>query len=365
MVILLNSRPFRIAIWILLIFLIILVGRQISGVFEPLRIVFRALFYPLIISGLLYYWLYPIVDRVARTRLPRWLAILLLYIAIGGLIAILAIVIGPLLQRQFISLINNSPRFVDALRIQLISIQDNEWVARFQQGGPLTFEDLVDQLTAFANQFVVRLTVNIPNILGVTANVLTTVFIIPFILFYMLLEGHKLPDAIVSFLPKRHRTEARQVIKDMDGALSSYIQGVIIISLSVAALAFVGYSIIGLDYALLLALVAGITNVIPFFGPIIGTLPGVFVALTYSPGMVWKVLIMILVIQQIESILLSPRVMGRKISTHPVLIILIVIAAGKLAGFLGILLAIPAYAVARVVVSHLYSLFRIYADSDG
>jgi predicted PurR-regulated permease PerM len=179
-----------------------------------------------------------------------------------------------------------------------------------------------------------------------------------------LLEGHKLPETIVEFLPRRHRAEAKRVIREMDSALSSYIQGVIIVSLTVAGMAFIGYSIIGIDYALLLALVAGVTNVIPFFGPIIGTIPGMFVALSYSPATVFKVVLMIIIIQQIESLLLSPRVMGRKMNTHPVTIILLVIAAGKLAGLLGILLAIPTFAVAKVVLSHLYSLYRIYADKE-
>jgi predicted PurR-regulated permease PerM len=160
-------------------------------------------------------------------------------------------------------------------------------------------------------------------------------------------------------LPKKQRIEGRKILSDMDSKLSSYIQGQILVSLCVGVLMFAGFLIIGIDYALILALVAMFTNVIPFVGPWIGTVPALIVALIDSPVMVGKVLIVIIVVQQFESNFISPQIMGKKMAIHPLTIILLLIVAGRFAGIIGMLLAVPTYAVCKVVVSHTYRLFKL------
>jgi predicted PurR-regulated permease PerM len=143
----------------------------------------------------------------------------------------------------------------------------------------------------------------------------------------------------------------------MDFALSSYIQGQIIVSICVGILAYIAFLIIGLDYPLVLALVAMFTNVIPFIGPWIGTIPAVIVGLLNSPFMALLVVLAVVVVQQIESNLISPQVMGRKLSIHPLTIIFLLLVAGRFAGLLGLILAVPTYAVGKVLVLHIYRLW--------
>ena len=116
---------------------------------------------------------------------------------------------------------------------------------------------------------------------------------------------------------------------------------------------------IGLEYALVLAIVAMLTNVIPFIGSSIGTAPAVIVALFDSPFMVLAVILGVLVIQQIESNLISPQIMGRQLNVHPVTIIFLLLVASRFAGLLGLLLAVPTYAVGKVIVSHTYRLIKL------
>ena len=271
-------------------------------------------------------------------------------------------VAGPILQRQIASLVGNAPRMANQLHARLLELQETEWVERLFGGGTVALDDLINQVTALVSNILNTLAANITPIISITTTVITTILIIPFILFYMLLDGHKLPDTLVQYLPARHRKEARTVLREMDRALSSYIQGQALVSLLVGVLALIGYLVIGLDYALILAIVATVTNVVPLVGPIIGTAPAVIVGLISSPGMALRALIVMLVVQQVESLLISPRVMGKKFSSHPVTIILVIIAAGKLAGLLGILLAIPTFAVLRVITSHIYSLVALYRE---
>jgi len=346
----------------LLIFLIILVGSNISFIFRPLVLMIRALFFPVVLSGLLYYWFFPVVDWLQKQGVPRVLAIVLLYCSIVTVFILIINFAGPVLHRQLSSLVGNAPRMANQLKQRLLELQETEWVERLLGGGVASLEDLINQVTNLVSNILTTLAANITPIISITTNVITTILIIPFILFYMLLDGDKLPDTLVKYLPSRHRREARSVLSDMDRALSSYIQGQALVSLGVGILALIGYLIIGLDYALILAIVATVSNVVPLVGPIIGTAPAVIVGLISSPGMAMRALIVMLVVQQLESMLISPRVMGKKLTSHPVSIILLIIVAGKLAGLLGILLAIPAFAVLRVIVSHSYSLIVLYRE---
>lgn len=358
----LNSKAFRFAIWILLLFVIILVGSEISFIFRPALLIMRALFFPVVLSGLLYYWFYPVVDMLNQRKVPRVLSIFLLYFTIVSIFVLIISVAGPIFQRQIASLVGNAPRMANQLHARLLELQETEWAERLLGGGSVALDDLINQVTALVSNILNTLAANITPIIGITTSVITTMLIIPFILFYMLLDGHKLPDTLVQYLPARHRKEAKSVLREMDRALSSYIQGQALVSLLVGALALVGYLIIGLDYALILALVATVTNVVPLVGPILGTAPAVIVGLISSPGMALRALIVMVVVQQVESLLISPRVMGKKFSSHPVTIILVIIVAGKLAGLLGILLAIPTFAVLRVITSHIYSLVVLYRE---
>ncbi|MED4580769.1 AI-2E family transporter, partial [Bacillus atrophaeus] len=130
----------------------------------------------------------------------------------------------------------------------------------------------------------------------------------------------------------------------------------IIVSCCVGVLVTIGYFIIGLDYPLMLGVVAMVTNVIPFIGPWIGTFPGVVVGLFDSPTTAILVIVVVVIAQQIESQIISPQVMGRKLSIHPLTIIFLLLAVGNFAGIVGMLLAIPGYAVAKVIVSHIWRL---------
>lgn len=121
---------------------------------------------------------------------------------------------------------------------------------------------------------------------------------------------------------------------------------------------------LGIDYALLLALVALVTNFIPYIGPVIGTVPGMLVALTQSPSKMLQVLVLVVIVQQLESQLVSPLVMGRQLKIHPLVIVFSLLVAGSLAGFLGLLVAVPAYAAARTAIVHGYRLYRLTKEPE-
>ena len=123
-------------------------------------------------------------------------------------------------------------------------------------------------------------------------------------------------------------------------------------------LSYIGFLIIGLDYALLLSIFIMVFNIIPWLGPFIGAIPAVIVGLLDSPLMMLEVLVIIVIVQQIESLLVSPQVMGRKLALSPLAIILIVLVAGRLSGLLGIILAIPVFTILKIIAAHIYEHYK-------
>ncbi len=147
-------------------------------------------------------------------------------------------------------------------------------------------------------------------------------------------------------------------MKEIGSAISSYIQGISVVCICVGVLVYIGYQIIGLNYPLLLASFAMFTNVIPFLGPIIGIIPGIIVAVIHSPLMIIKVLVVVIVVQQVESLLISPQVMGKKLSIGALSVILVILVAGSMAGLLGMILALPTFVILRIITNHVYNLLK-------
>jgi predicted PurR-regulated permease PerM len=129
----------------------------------------------------------------------------------------------------------------------------------------------------------------------------------------LLKDGESIAQGILKYIPEDHREEGRSIVRDMDDAISSYVQGQIFVSFCVGIMAYIAYLVIGLEYSLILALVAMVTNIIPFVGPFIGTFPAIIVGFLDSPLTALWVMIAIIIVQQIETNLISPQVMGRQL----------------------------------------------------
>ncbi len=353
-----QGKWFRFGYAIIMLFLIIYLGTKINFIFRPIAVLVQTLFAPIIIAGVLYYLARPFVNLLSK-KIPRGLSIFILYLSAIALFSLFIFLLGPELQRQFNSLVRNTPYFVNDIRAYVIQLQQTEWFARFQVTESFSLEGIITRFGSYINEFVSALGTNIAALIGVITNIIIVIIIIPFVLFYMLKEGEKAPRQILRLLPEKQQQNGREILRDMDTALSSYIQGQIIVSFCVGVLAYIGYLIIGLDYPLVLALIAMFTNVIPFVGPWIGTFPAVIVGLLTSPLMALFVIIVVIIVQQVESNFISPQVMGRKLAIHPLTIILLLLVAGRFAGLLGLILAVPTYAVGKVIVSHTYRLWKL------
>jgi predicted PurR-regulated permease PerM len=193
------------------------------------------------------------------------------------------------------------------------------------------------------------------SVFSIAMNFFLLLGLVPFIIYYMLSEGHKFPDLVLKFLPDRWRNDALPALKEIDASIGSFIMSKVITSLIIGTLTFIGYLIIDLPYPLLLGLVAAITNVIPYLGPLIAAIPTVIVALTVSPITVLQVCAIIVISNQIEANLIAPKIMGKQLNVHPLTIMLLVIGVGAVIGPLGMVIVVPTYAIIKIIVIRIYN----------
>lgn len=355
----LNNRFVLFLLVLLLIGLNIMVLSKISFIFHPVAVLLKTVILPIILTGIVYYLLNPIVDFLERHKVGRLQSILLLYVLIIGIIAVLLTLVIPVIRQQIMDLVTNFPAYSEMIRVQVEHLMGSQLINQIQESINFDPQEMIRTVSEKASTFLNKTWTGIGGVLGNIIEVVLAVVTVPFILFYLLKDGKKLPGFILGFVPTKLRGETSRVMNEMNHQISSYIRGQIIVSFCIGVLLFIGYIIIGLKYSLILAVIAAFTSVVPYLGPAIAITPALIVAAVTSPMMLLKMIIVWTVVQLIEGKFISPQVMGKTLKIHPITIIFVILTSGNLFGIVGVLLAVPGYAVLKVVVSHIYRWFKV------
>lgn len=358
-----QTKAFRVGYAIALILLIILLAYKVKFIFQPIVVLVQTLFFPFLVAGILYYLFRPIVYWLEKWKIPRTISILLIYLVFIGAFVLIGFLVGPPLKEQVEKLAKEMPHMIEISKEKAIELSNQPWIS--QQMNDIKWDEIIAPLTEYLKNGLLRIGTNLASFFKVITNILVVFVTVPFILYYMLKEGEQFPSYLLRLLPEEERKRGLRVLSEMDHALSTYIKGQILVSVFVGVLVYIGYLIIGIEYSLILALVAMFTNVIPYIGPILSVIPAVVVAFIDSPFMVVKVLIVAVIAQQLEGNLVSPMVMGKNLNIHPLTIIVLLLVAGSIGGFLGLLLAVPTYAVAKVVISHFYRFYLLRINKES
>lgn len=346
---------------ILLLFIIIYVFTKISYLFEPLSVILNIVGPPVIFAVLFYYLLNPLVNRlVKRLKVKRKLAIWLVF---GGILLIAALVIIfliPVLENQLNQLVNNFPAIWNYVLIQTEELLDTGWLTELYQELQATniIERITEQVT---NVFSVTID-SIGNVFGVLGRIILTVFTMPFVLYYLLADGQRFKQGILKITPTKVRPTIQKFLSLSSRQVGSYVRGQLLVAIAVSIIFFVGYTIIDLDYALILAISAGLLNLIPYLGSIMAAIPAMILGLFISPWKFVQVLIVLAVEQFIEGRIISPQILGNELDIHPIIILFILLIAGSLFGFMGLILAIPAFGILKVVWELFFEWLNEHTD---
>ncbi|WP_419893358.1 AI-2E family transporter [Oceanobacillus kimchii] len=354
----LNNRFVLFLTILLLIGLNILIFTNISFVFTPFVVLVKTVVLPLVLSAIAYYLLNPIVNYLEKKNIKRIYSIFGLFIIIIGLLTVLIVSVIPVLREQIMSLIENLPPFINDIEDMVESLVGSQVINQSQILSSLDISSFVTQISEKSLDLVDTAFSNIGGVIGAVTEIVLAIVTLPFILFYLLKDGDKLPRYFLKFLPVSLRDQTYTVLKEMNTQISAYIRGQIIVAFCIGLLMYIGFTIIQLDYAPVLALIAAFTNVVPYLGPAIAITPALIVALVTSPFMLFKLIAVWTVVQLIEGKFISPQIMGRNLRVHPITIIFIILTAGNLFGVVGILLAVPGYAILKVIITHLFEFFK-------
>ena len=340
---------FQTGVAILLTLVIIRMFIEVKGIFSPLLIIGQTIFLPLLLGGVLFYLSRPLLKWLESVKFPRWASILSVFAVIGLIGWLFYALIGPPLTKQVNNLVKNTPEIVEDVE------QFTKYALSQKDLLPETLQDTVDDATGKINDIAVSAgSLLFKFIQGVFQGIFVLV-LVPFFLVYMLKDHEKFAPFVSSFAKGEKKTWIRKTLADIDDTLRSYIQGQLFVSFLVGLMLLIGYFAIGLEYALLLAIFGMMMNVIPFLGPYISVIPAIIIALTQEPKLAIYVAIIMLVAQQIESNFITPNVMGKSLDIHPLTVITVILAAGNIAGLWGIILAIPTYAVIKVILKNVYA----------
>lgn len=317
---------------------------------------------PVIISGLLYYLLNPIVDFLERHRVKRIIAISIVFILIALLILWGLAVAIPAIQRQVLSFMHNLPDYLEKANMTIDDFLDNKVSPEIKPQLDEWTNQLSQNITSWASSFSARAVNWVSNLIAVASQVIIALIIMPFIVFYLLRDGKNLKGQIIRFLPTKIRKSAGKVLSDVNTQLANYVRGQITVAIIVALMFILLFKIIGLRYAVTLGVTAGFLNLIPYLGSFLAMLPALVLGLVAGPEMFVKVVIVFIVEQTIEGRFVSPLVLGSQLNIHPITILFVLITSGSMFGIWGVFLGIPVYASAKVVIS---ALFEWYKEVSG
>lgn len=301
----------------------------------PLLEVIGMLVIPIIIGGFLYYALRPLKKLLFKWIGKDSIAALISILIVLTLIIILFVYGGAVVKEQFEdAFVKNKDKLVDYKEYINGKLQE-----------VLPDLNIFERINNNIKSFLTSIGSNAMGIFSSVGNITTQFILTPFILFYLLKDDKLFKEKLFFKMPKKHRPELEKLSKKIDRILSTYINGQLLVAAVIGTLMFIGYLIIGMPNALLMASFSLLTSVIPLIGPFLGVLPAILIALTIDFSLVIKIAITALIVQQLEGNFITPKIMGDRLSLHPLAVIIIVIVSINLFGVLGAFIGTPLFLV--------------------
>lgn len=345
---------------------IIFIYDKISFIFYPIVVFLKTVVLPVILAVISYYLLRPILHLMIKFKIPKIWAILIIYISGIGIISLFVTLVFPFLKDQLMNLIQEFPNYfmvvVHSVQNFIENSKISETLAKYNFNLNQVLNNIANQLNMTvkdaAKQLGSGLATGLTGFISTLTGIILAIVTVPFILFYLLKDGEKLPKYLLKLLPPSMRDDTAHVLHEADHQISSYIQGQILVAICIGIMVTIGFLIIGLDYAVVLGALAMLTSVVPYLGPIIAITPAVIIAVVSAPIMLLKLAVVWTIVQFVEGKFISPQIMGKSLHIHPITIIFVLLTAGSMFGVPGVILGIPSYAIIKVFVTHLFYLFK-------
>ena len=295
----------------------------------------------ILVAGLLATVINPMVNYFERKKMPRWLGAFFVYIVIFFVLGLIGWAVVPMAISQTKLFAEQVPVFLRSL------LADTSADTQAQ------FSYLLDQwlnTSPISGKTFFSL---LGNVAGQVISFLMTLIIA----FYLSLRNSKKQFYFGSLLPIKYQELFKNFIASSQREIGDWGRGMLVLCLFVGVLTYIGLSVLGVNFALTLALIAGLTELVPYIGPWLGGVPAVMIAFLHSPALALGVIVLYIVIQQIQNILVTPYVMHRAVGIDPLVVILVLLIGGKVAGPLGMILAVPMATIISILFKE-YSKYK-------
>jgi len=311
----------------------------------------RGILTPFLLAFALSYLMNPVVTYLEKRGAPRGLGTLVIYVGFTLFVTLFALYLVPRFLVQLEKLAEVLPQQAGSIQSRLAGFYVR--FSRFNVPEPIkgAIDNGIERAEEALLAFVERALGSIPGLLPR----LSLLILVPVLAFYLTMDFPDLKMWLLSWIPDRWRSDVVGLMIEMDNSLGSFIRGQLLISAIVGFLIAAGLSIMGVDFALIIGLIAGIFNIVPYFGPIIGAVPAVVFALLKSPLSAVYVAILFIVVNQVESSIISPNILGEHVGLHPVTVIFSIISGGYLFGILGVILAVPVTSIVKVTLRYIHN----------
>lgn len=282
------------------------------------------------------------VDWMAKHKIKRWLGATMIYVTIFAAVILFIYLAVPPLAGQVKILAADLPLYLSRVDSSLQFVN--------HQIGSGTIQGYMEKISG-------QLGWASDNIFGAVINIfggIFSAFLIFIISIYLVIQDKGIKNFLASITPTENRPYVTRAAEQVQDKLGGWLRGQLLLMVIVGVLVFIGLSFLRIDFALTLALVAGFCEIIPYFGPVLGAIPAVAIALIHSPVAALLVVILFVVIQKLEGYLIVPLVMKRTVGLNPLVVLLALIIGGQLAGFIGVLLAVPLVAALSVFFGDIF-----------
>ncbi|MFA6537377.1 MAG: AI-2E family transporter [Patescibacteria group bacterium] len=309
--------------------------------FYLIKEVVAILFVALILSSAFDPW----IDTLQKIKFPRWLSILLIYVIMFLFIGAVIVLLIPPMAEQFSQLVKNFPGYFEKIKGAFEGLKSYS-----------AEHGLMGQIDSGLNSLKNDLGGAFYSIFSTVAGVfggIISFFVALVITFYMSVEESAMKKTLMFIIPESYQPFILQLINKVQKKIGDWLKGQLVLSLILGTMVYVGLTILGVEYALVLAFIAAVGEFVPYLGPIMAAVPSVFLAFTQSPTKGLFVFILYIIIQQIENNILVPKVMQKAVGLNPIISITAMLIGAKVAGLVGVIMAIPVATAVSVIIKEL------------
>ena len=314
----------------------------------------RRVLTPFFIAFALAYLLDPVTDRLESLKISRTFSVLVLMAGVFSLVTGIGLLIYPLLKLQAEHLVSNLPNYIAIMQ---------EWMYPLLGvvGEPEKIQGILNRELLKVGELPLKVISSITSILWSSVAglfsfilLLANLVIIPVVMFYLLRDYDLINKKMLSFVPARSREQVLSLIKEIDGVLAGFVRGQLIVGLIMAGLYSIGLFFCGTPMSLFIGLLAGLASLVPYLGLVFGFVPAAI--LTFMQTQDWVLVFgvagVFAVVQGLEGMIITPRIVGEKIGLHPVAIILAVLLGAEFFGLVGVIVSVPVAAALNVLFTH-------------